>query len=137
MGLPLGITPGDIIEVFLLIIAGMGVVWSVRYEVRMMKHDLKNISQKQVALDESLAELNRKMDDQIERIERDLGETVGAMREKVVQVELFMRDNFVRKDTFGPVLSELKMSLQSVGASIENRILRLEGRLDTQMKGKP
>ena len=111
MGLPLGITPGDIIEVLVLIIAGAGVVWSVRFEVRVMRHDLKNISQEQITLESAISELKKEMGLQFDQVERELGETIAAMREKVTQVELYMRDNFVRKETFSQVLSEIRGSI--------------------------
>lgn len=111
MGLPFGLTPGDIIELVALLGAGLGVVWSVRYEVRIMKHDIQGVAQRQEALESQIRNLDNSMVNQFDRVERELGETIAAMREKVTQVELYMRDNFVRKETFHITLAELKGSI--------------------------
>jgi len=57
---------------------------------------------------ESLDEMNRDIDERIERMHRDDGESLSAIRRKVTEVELFMRDNFVRNVEFSAAMNKIE-----------------------------
>ena len=56
---------------------------------------------------ELLDEVIRDMHDRMERIGREVGESNAAIREKITQVELFMRDNFVRQPEFMAAMAKI------------------------------
>lgn len=57
---------------------------------------------------ESVDNMMREIHDRIERSGREVGESNAAIREKITQVELFMRDNFVRHPEFMAAMAEIK-----------------------------
>jgi len=50
---------------------------------------------------------------------RSYGDSVEAVREKIVQVELFIRDSFVRRDEFQTAMQQLNNSVQAMRSSQE------------------
>lgn len=64
------------------------------------------LSRMELTLREAINNASRDTDEQIERHVRYFGETVAAVRQKIVDVEIFARDTFVRKDE---IQSQLKI----------------------------
>jgi len=62
------------------------------------------------------------------------GEGLKAIREKVNQVELFMRDEFVRKDTFSRVVDQILAKVDANAASREAWQIRMETRIGETLK---
>jgi hypothetical protein len=72
---------------------------------------------------------------------RTIGETFTAMRQKIADVdaalgkritdiELYVRDTFLQKESFRAVISEIMNDMKNLGDRIENRLLRMENKLD-------
>lgn len=74
-------------------------------------------------LNGSIVESQRDTDDRLERTAREFGEIVAAMRAKVNEVELFCRDNYIRRDSFQTTIKELSDRL-------EQRLERMEDKID-------
>jgi hypothetical protein len=70
-------------------------------------------------LSEKIDEMNRDIDERIERARRDDGEGLAAIRQHVTELAMFMRDNFVRNAEFTAAMTK-----------IEAGQLRLETKLD-------
>ena len=77
------------------------------------------------------------------KIKAELGSTEIAMERKVEtgqseiraeikQVELFMRDNFVRKDTFNKMVEMMTTNMQSQFDRLDGKLDRLDAKLDRQ-----
>ena len=60
------------------------------------------------------------------------GETIGAIRQKINDVELFSANNYVRRDGFYKVQEELRADVRALGDKIEQRFVRLETKIDTK-----
>lgn len=60
-----------------------------------------------------------------ERVRRDIGETMLAHREKVREVELYIRDNYVRTD----VMRDMNNNFQNQFAELRAAMARIEQRL--------
>lgn len=71
-------------------------------------------------------ELEKKMDDEMEEIRRQFGETITALREKLTQIELYIRDNYVSKNSFNTVLDRILVEMKSISEKVESRFLRME-----------
>lgn len=65
----------------------------------------------------------KEIDERIDAQSRQFGETVAALRQKITDVELYVRDNFVRRDSF-------YTNIQELAKRIETRIDRLETKID-------
>jgi hypothetical protein len=72
---------------------------------------------------------------------RAFGETVTAIRQKIAdvdgglgkritEIELYVRDTFLQKDSFRAVIAEIMNDMKSLGDRIETRLLRMEDKLD-------
>jgi hypothetical protein len=84
------------------------------------KNDLANFR-------EALDEMTRDLNDRMEQMRREDGDSLNAIRQHVTEVGFYMRDNFVRNDVFAAAMIK-----------IEAGQLRAETKLDRlseQMRG--
>lgn len=75
-------------------------------------------------------ELRREMNDGWGKAYLEFGEAPKALREKLSQVELFMRDEFVSKREYDKDQKRLFDMLKALGESIEKRLDRIDQRLE-------
>lgn len=68
--------------------------------------------------------------------ERAFGETINAIRQKIVDGELWNRDHFVRRDSFLLVSQKFEESLSSMVERMERRLDRVEEKLD-ELRDRP
>ncbi len=61
---------------------------------------------------------------------RSVGETFTALRQKITEVELYVRDTFVQKESFRVVINQIMTDMKGIGDRIEARLLRMENKLD-------
>ncbi len=66
----------------------------------------------------------------IENSRKWFGEGMAAIREKITQTELWNRDNFVSKSTFGNVIKDLKDFFTRFEDKLDLRFNRLESKID-------
>lgn len=78
------------------------------------KNDFRQLSDK---IDELALNLNDRMD----RRSREDGDGLNAIRQKITEVELFMRDHFVRAPEFTATMSEIKSELIRIREKLEQR----------------
>lgn len=121
-----------IAQLVVILVGGAGFFLAMRYDIRLLRHDFRGLEQRQTALDKKIEGLDRKIDDERDANRREHGEVVIAIRQKVTDDAMFVRDNFVRKETFGPVLARLEGDVKTVGDRIEARLLRMEAKIDTK-----
>ena len=119
-------------QIVVVIIGGIAFFLQLRYEHRVLRHDFRNIEQRQKILDEKFEALEREIREDMDTNRHQNGETIAAIRSKVNEVELFVRDNFVRKDTFNVVMLRLESDVKGIGDRIETRLLRMEAKIDTK-----
>lgn len=95
-------------------------------------------------------EIRADMDAQIDNLQRDIanmksagadradtmrhesGEMGSAIRAKIHEVEMFVRDKFVSKDSFELVVSRLEKSMEKLGDKIEEKMDRLVDRIQSK-----
>lgn len=78
-------------------------------------------------------ELSNMRKDQIERensLQRNVGESLFAVRQKITDVEIWSRDTFVRQQDFSTIIASINVSLNNLGEKVDERIDKLEGKLD-------
>lgn len=74
-------------------------------------------------------ELRKEASDDMSVLTKQVTETLTAMREKITQVEFYMRDNYVSKDTFNAVTERILAELRSASDKFDNRCTSLENKI--------
>ena len=66
--------------------------------------------------------------------QREIGETVAAIRQRLHDHETWTRDTFVRTEAFHSVIVEFRAALFDLGTRIEKRLERMEEKIDDNHK---
>ena len=119
-------------QVVVILVGGAGFYLAMRYDIRLLRHDFRALEQRQTILDENIKLLDKKIDDEIDANRREHSEVIRAIRQKLNEVELFVRDTFGRKETFAPGMLRIESDVKNVGDRIETRLLRMEAKIDTK-----
>lgn len=90
------------------------------------------LSRVEVSLRQTIQAERKEIDKDLEKQSREFGETAAALRQKVTEVELYMRDNFVRRDGFYKVRDELSQDIKHLGEQLHARLERMEAKIDHQ-----
>jgi uncharacterized coiled-coil DUF342 family protein len=90
------------------------------------------ISKIETAVRKAIDEHREKYDQDLNELGRNFGETSAALRQKVHEVETWARDTFVRRDSFLAMVTEVRSSVDALGARIEKRLERMETKIDNQ-----
>lgn len=117
-----------------LVIAGCGLVLqllvnagSIAWTLSRSKNATDDkIADKDKALTAELIAMERRFTDDMEGVRRDTGETVQAIRAKVSETELWIRDNLVSKETY----REVQESVKELRKHVDTRFDRLEEKLE-------
>jgi hypothetical protein len=78
----------------------------------------------------------KKVDDLREKILRDTGESLAALRQKAVDMEIWNRDNFVRKTEFQNAVDSFTRSIDSLRSDMNGQYARLSDKIDQLIQGK-
>jgi hypothetical protein len=93
------------------------------------------LSRVELSLREAIAAEREKINFAMDRQEREFAEAMKAVREKIVQFELWSRDMFVRRDEVDAKLARMEGKIDSMGAKIDARLERMEGKIDNRLTG--
>lgn len=74
----------------------------------------------------------KEIDGEFDKVRREVGEVGHALREKIREVELFTRDNFVRTPVYTAGQDEVKKGLLTLGSEIKTRLERMESKIDSK-----
>ena len=80
--------------------------------------------------DQKIMEMERRFEDAVDRTTHDFGESISAIRQHVNSVELWNRDNFVNKNTFQLIVTEIKESGIRLENKIDDRFKEINVKLD-------
>jgi len=72
----------------------------------------------ELALREAIAHSEQEVEARIDRNSREFGEVASALRAKITEVELYTRDNFIRRDAFLATYSETRTDLKQVEKTV-------------------
>lgn len=126
-------SPGTLIAggalLFTILCAAVSLTWrisrlelSLRKEIR-SSHDEVDIKHATAAQEyKERNEQNIKM----------FGESSAALRQKIHEVELWMRDTFVRRDGYYKVQEAMENSIKALGDKIDIRLERMEAKIDSK-----
>jgi hypothetical protein len=80
--------------------------------------------------------IDKKVEDLRDRILRDTGEGLTALRQKAVDMEIWNRDNFVRKTEFQNSVDSFTRSIDSLRTEMNGQYARLNDKMDQIIQGK-
>lgn len=80
-------------------------------------------------IDATRLELDRRIDAESDVVAQRVGETFTALRQKITDMELWNRDNFVSKNTFTFVMGDIKDWQRRFEEKIDRRFDKLEDKL--------
>lgn len=92
------------------------------------------LSRMEVALRDEISKSRAEIEERQDRLSRECGESVAAVREKIREVELFCRDTYVRRDSFYKVADEFSAGMKALGDKIDARLERMEAKIDSSRK---
>jgi hypothetical protein len=75
-------------------------------------------------------ELKEDFERRISEARREVIETTTSMRDRITQVEFYIRDNYVTKETFNQVLNRILAELETIREKMETNRVSVEGKLD-------
>lgn len=87
-------------------------------------------------IEEAKSELKTLIDNEIDAAVHSFGETISAIRQKMTDIELWNRDNFVGKDTFKMAFDQLRQSWQRLEDKIDRRFDQIDEKLQRRDGGK-
>ena len=90
------------------------------------------LSRLEVSLSTAIEKSRKEIDDRIEVLKREFGETNAAVRSKIHEVEIWARDNFMRRDGFYKVQEQLSSEIKTVRDEMKSDLRRIEEKIDTK-----
>jgi hypothetical protein len=82
------------------------------------------------------SDLEKKIDVHRDEILRNTGEGLAALRQKAVDMEIWNRDNFVRKTEFQNAVDSFTRSIDSLRSDMNSQYARLSDKMDQVIQGK-
>lgn len=127
------------LEGWLTIIIALGAL--ILQTIALIVGGIWALSRTEQAIRQQIADHKLENEERANATMRAIGETFTAMRQKVAdveialgkritEIELYVRDTFLQKESFRVVISEIMNDMKNLGDRIENRLLRMENKLD-------
>jgi hypothetical protein len=117
-----------------IIIAVVGATWGVAKIKSAVGEAIEEHREKFAA---TVKGVDEKFDRELDATARSFGETAKAIREKIQEVEIYIRDNYVTKldmkmyrEAFEGTIDRFEHSVGSRLTDIHDRLERMEGKLD-------
>ncbi len=82
----------------------------------------------EASLRQTITQTKDEIEERQDRMSREFGETVQAIRQKVHEVETWARDEFMRKEDFEMVREDIVR----LADKLEARLVRMEAKLDAR-----
>jgi hypothetical protein len=70
-----------------------------------------------------------------DEVKKDTDQALGIVGGQISHLNMWTRDTFVRREDFYPALDNVNNSIQALGANVDNRMTRLEVKIDKIASG--
>lgn len=90
------------------------------------------LSRVEKSLRDDIAKAKKEVEMQYDVDVRVYGETMSAIRQKIMDVELFAAQNYVRREGFQKVQDQITSDIRILGDKIEAKIDRMEERINAK-----
>lgn len=67
---------------------------------------------------------------ELQKLRQESSDIAAALKDDLRRTEIFIRDEFVRKETFNMVIDRIIGEIKSIGSDMAQRVLRVETKLD-------
>jgi hypothetical protein len=122
-------------EIATISVAAISVIGAGIWRVGLLQATvLKLIQEYKDEVDKSIDDERLRTGAEFSILRREIGETMTAMRQKINEVEIWGRDNYVKKDTFNMVTDRITQSIEKLGNKIEGRIDKMDEKFDEIIK---
>lgn len=111
--------PALLIEAGILLVQTITILATGIWKLGEVKDDLK----------EEMIEHRDDTSKEVAILRREVGETMTAFRNKITEVELYIRDTYVSKPTFDVNIERILTEVRSINANIDNRFIRMENEI--------
>lgn len=99
------------------------------------------LARTEAAIRQQIADHKLENEERVNQSMRAIGETFTAIRQKIsdvdialgkriTEIELYVRDTFIQKDSFRIVMSEITRDMKDLGDRIERGLERMEKKID-------
>lgn len=123
--------------VFQVVATLVGGAWVLgRANARIAETFREELDKHKADTTKGLDEVNKILVENELSAERRVGEVGAALRSKITEFELFVRDHYVRRDTFQEMVKMMSTSVQSQFARLEASINRLSDKFDQLLAGR-
>lgn len=102
--------------------------------VTLAVHGTRKLAASEQAIQRSLVSSRKELDSHIDGLRREVAETLTAMRQKIQEVELYIRDNYVRRDSFSEVTKRISNEVEAAVGRVELQVAKLENKIDDWRK---
>ncbi len=126
---------------FTVLVAGVGATWGIG-RVRDAVRDELSVSEQRIEakiedIERTLAgkveDVERTSNSRIEGLRHEVGEGISAVRQKIHEVELWGRDNYVKQKQYDAFITLLTQNLRMEFQKLEDRFNRVEDKLDKKL----
>ena len=79
---------------------------------------------------QALTAHRREIDDELDRVRREFGEGLTALRQKTVEIELYTRDTFVRRESFLEATKGMNEAVRTLSDRLDAKLEKLDAKLE-------
>lgn len=73
-----------------------------------------------------------RIDGELDALTRSVGKNLIELRDKIREVELYVRDTYLRRDSFNELMKGFSADLRSNFDKVEARLERMEAKIDSR-----
>lgn len=106
-----------------LLIAVIGATWGI---AKIRAAVTEEMTKHKEAADAKIAAVETRLSAKVETALHDTGEALAEIRTKINEVELWARDNFVRRESFTQIINEWRDGFRDLGTRVDRRLERIE-----------
>lgn len=116
---------------------GLAILGFLIQFIALLSTGIWKLTRVEQSLREAVVAQRMLIDEELEKLRREVGETILAIRHKITEIELFNRDTFVRRDSFQEVAHRISAELSNSSEKNERRLERIETKIEAiQLQGR-
>lgn len=85
---------------------------------------------------EKISQIEKQRDVEISQLRQMINDIQMSTNLKIFQIETFIRDTFLRKDSFKEITAEIAADIQGLNSEMRSRFMRIEAGMIKWSKGK-
>ena len=116
---------------FNILVVAVGGIWALgRNNDKIIEKLNTRVEKRYDAFANSLHQLETRLEAAVDSTEHNVGEGMTAIRQKMTDMELWNRDNFVSRGTFNMVVTQIRESWLRFEDKLDKRLDRIDAKLE-------